>query len=158
MKILIVDDDVLNRMVLNKLLNFKSTEKHYHTFEATNGLEAVALCEEMEFDLIFMDPPFGKGLIASNLEIIADRGLCQGFLYLESEESETLDELPPSWRVHRQKRAGLGQIARQADQLRMVLKELLAFPFCLLRADVSGSRVSVLHAGIDVLAFVQLLH
>ncbi len=51
LNILIVDDNQINLHLANSILeNWK-----IHTHRATNGLEAVTLCEDLKFDLIFMD-------------------------------------------------------------------------------------------------------
>ncbi|MBL0708489.1 MAG: response regulator [Sulfurimonas sp.] len=51
-KILIVDDNDNNRLTLELLLeNFENIE----TSEATNGKEAVEMCEKEKYDLVFMD-------------------------------------------------------------------------------------------------------
>ncbi|VAW38873.1 BarA sensory histidine kinase (= VarS = GacS) [hydrothermal vent metagenome] len=49
--ILIVDDDETNRFVLETILQNTST----HILTVENGREAVRLCENRDFDLIFMD-------------------------------------------------------------------------------------------------------
>ena len=51
MKILIVDDDEMIRSVLREYIEFEGNE----AFEALNGMEAVKLCRENEYDLILMD-------------------------------------------------------------------------------------------------------
>ena len=51
LSILIVDDNHINLHLANSILqNWK-----INTYTATNGLEAVTLCAELQFDLIFMD-------------------------------------------------------------------------------------------------------
>lgn len=51
MKILIVDDQPLNRLVMKKLLKtMKFTEVH----EAKSGLAALEMVQRIDFDLIFM--------------------------------------------------------------------------------------------------------
>lgn len=48
-KILVVDDDPNVREVIKTVL------KRYHINEATNGREAIDMCDEERFDLILMD-------------------------------------------------------------------------------------------------------
>jgi len=48
-KILVVDDDPNVREVIKTVL------KKYHVTEATNGLEALDMCNEQRFDLVLMD-------------------------------------------------------------------------------------------------------
>ena len=51
MKILIVDDEEMIRGVLREYVEFEGNE----AFEAADGMEAVRLCRENEYDLILMD-------------------------------------------------------------------------------------------------------
>ena len=51
MKILIVDDEEMIRGVLREYVEFEGDE----TFEAGDGMEAVKMCKENDFDLILMD-------------------------------------------------------------------------------------------------------
>ena len=51
MKVLIVDDEAMIRNVLKEYVEFDGGE----AFEACDGMEAVKLCREKDFDLILMD-------------------------------------------------------------------------------------------------------
>ena len=51
MKILIVDDEEMIRMVLREYVEFEGDE----AYEAVDGMEAVRLCKENEYDLVLMD-------------------------------------------------------------------------------------------------------
>ena len=51
MKILIVDDEEMIREVLREYVEFEGNE----AFEAADGMEAVKLCRENDYDLILMD-------------------------------------------------------------------------------------------------------
>lgn len=51
MKILIVDDEEMIREVLKEYVEFEGNE----AFEAADGMEAVKLCKEKDYDLILMD-------------------------------------------------------------------------------------------------------
>ena len=51
MKILIVDDEEMIRMVLREYVEFEGNE----AYEAADGMEAVKLCRENDYDLILMD-------------------------------------------------------------------------------------------------------
>jgi len=50
-RILIVEDNVINRKIMRDLLRIH----HYETFEAVNGLEGVRVAKELLPDLIMMD-------------------------------------------------------------------------------------------------------
>ena len=51
MRILIVDDEEMIRAVLREYIEFEGNE----AFEAADGMEAVKLCRENDYDLILMD-------------------------------------------------------------------------------------------------------
>ncbi|WP_341502361.1 16S rRNA (guanine(966)-N(2))-methyltransferase RsmD [Gallaecimonas sp. GXIMD4217] len=58
-------------------------------------------------DLVFVDPPFRKGLAEDCLRLLAERGwLAEGaWIYLET-ESESPAQVPAGWRLHREIKAG----------------------------------------------------
>lgn len=51
MKVLIVDDEKMIRDVLREYVEFEGNE----AFEAEDGLQAVRMCKDMDFDIILMD-------------------------------------------------------------------------------------------------------
>lgn len=51
MKVLIVDDEEMIRNVLKEYIEFEGNE----TYEAENGLQAVKMCKENDYDIILMD-------------------------------------------------------------------------------------------------------
>lgn len=51
MKVLIVDDEVMIRNVLREYIEFEGNE----AFEAVDGMQAVKLCKENDYDIILMD-------------------------------------------------------------------------------------------------------
>ena len=51
MKILIVDDEEMIRGVLREYVEFEGNE----AFEAADGMEAVRMCKDADYDLILMD-------------------------------------------------------------------------------------------------------
>ena len=51
MKILIVDDEEMIRAVLREYVEFEGNEAH----EAEDGMQAVKLCRENDYDLVLMD-------------------------------------------------------------------------------------------------------
>lgn len=59
----------------------------------------------MTFDLVFLDPPFGQGLIAKCCKMIQHRSLLKdgGMVYIESEHEL---EPPDGWSVKKQATAG----------------------------------------------------
>lgn len=60
------------------------------------------------YDIVFIDPPFGSGLVAPTCSLLASRGLLAGNarVYVEMAASEPLPELPVDWALYRDKIAG----------------------------------------------------
>lgn len=60
------------------------------------------------FDLVFVDPPFRKGLIKPIAELLESRNLLadQAFIYIEAERELGALTVPDSWQLHREKHAG----------------------------------------------------
>jgi 16S rRNA (guanine966-N2)-methyltransferase len=60
------------------------------------------------FNLIFLDPPFSKDLLPKCIALIDDNHLLaeNGWIYLESEQDLASLNLPASWALHREKKAG----------------------------------------------------
>lgn len=60
------------------------------------------------FDLVFLDPPFGKGLAMQSLHWLEDKGwLAAGAkIYIEVEKQLDLDDAPDNWTLLKSKKAG----------------------------------------------------
>lgn len=60
------------------------------------------------FDVIFLDPPFGQGLVEPICRQLADAGLlaAYGKIYVETERKLALNDLPGRWRRLKYKQAG----------------------------------------------------
>jgi 16S rRNA (guanine966-N2)-methyltransferase len=60
------------------------------------------------FDIVFLDPPFEQGLLTPACQALeSGNWLTPGAaIYLESGARETDAEVPGSWRLHREKKAG----------------------------------------------------
>ena len=60
------------------------------------------------YNIVFLDPPFGRDLIATVAATLEARGLLAAgaFIYVECATQEHLPELPASWNLHREKTAG----------------------------------------------------
>ncbi|GFM87446.1 ribosomal RNA small subunit methyltransferase D [Pseudomonas cichorii] len=61
-----------------------------------------------QFDVVFLDPPFHQGLLASACTLLESRGWLAGnaWIYTESENAPSTTGLPGNWRLHREKKAG----------------------------------------------------
>ncbi|WP_133512654.1 16S rRNA (guanine(966)-N(2))-methyltransferase RsmD [Candidatus Thiosymbion oneisti] len=68
------------------------------------------------FDLVFLDPPFHKDLLAPSCTLLSSRGwLAPGALvYLEVPANRAVLSLPPDWTLIRDKRAGQVRFALAA--------------------------------------------
>ncbi len=63
---------------------------------------------ESQFDLIFLDPPFGKAMLAQCCELIEQRALLKpnGWIYIEAEKALQPLPVPAHWQLHRSLNAG----------------------------------------------------
>jgi len=76
------------------------------TTSAINWLKE-ANKQEKSFDVVFLDPPFHQQLVAPSCELLDSQGLVEqgSYIYIETEASLPL-QLPESWIIHREKKAG----------------------------------------------------
>lgn len=83
----------------------------------TDALNWLAQCDQ-QFDLIFLDPPFNKGLLPKCLELIESQNLLSknAWVYIESEQDLNKLNLPSSWRLHRDKKAGQVRLCLYQNQ------------------------------------------
>lgn len=60
------------------------------------------------FDIIFMDPPFRQGWLATLLPLLDAQGWVKpgGWVYVEHESDMPAQAVPACWQLHRQKTAG----------------------------------------------------
>ncbi|RMG36987.1 MAG: hypothetical protein D6720_03960 [Gammaproteobacteria bacterium] len=60
------------------------------------------------FDLVFLDPPFADRLLSEAARCLEQRGLLSAgaWIYLEQDGHRPWPELPATWRLHREGRAG----------------------------------------------------
>lgn len=58
--------------------------------------------------LVFVDPPFRKGLLEETLTLLEHNGWLadDALIYVESEVENGLPQVPVSWNLHREKVAG----------------------------------------------------
>ncbi|MCX8959486.1 16S rRNA (guanine(966)-N(2))-methyltransferase [Erwinia psidii] len=59
-------------------------------------------------DLVFIDPPFRKGLLEQTINQLEDGGWLEdgALIYVESEVENGIPSVPRSWQLHREKVAG----------------------------------------------------
>ena len=60
------------------------------------------------FDLVFLDPPFGKQLLQPVIDLLQVKGWLapRAWIYLEMEQNMADLALPANWRLYREKQAG----------------------------------------------------
>lgn len=65
------------------------------------------------FDILFLDPPFRKQMLAPCCEALETRGMLApgAYIYIEAEEELPQLPVPANWRLHRHQRAGQVQYA-----------------------------------------------
>jgi 16S rRNA (guanine966-N2)-methyltransferase len=77
------------------------------TLLSVDALDYLVHADEA-FDLIFLDPPFGQGLLEPVLELLFSRNLVKpnARVYIEFEASAQVPKLPEGWELIRDKKAG----------------------------------------------------
>jgi 16S rRNA (guanine966-N2)-methyltransferase len=75
-----------------------------HQAEAASWLAGPAT----PFDIVFIDPPYGSGLLADAMQSLESRGWLapQAFIYLEAPAKAGAPAMPEGWTLHRSGRAG----------------------------------------------------
>lgn len=60
------------------------------------------------FDVVFIDPPFRKGLLTETIQLLEKNQWLadESWIYVESEAESPLTDLPANWQLHREKIAG----------------------------------------------------
>lgn len=60
------------------------------------------------FDLIFLDPPFHQNLLPATCTLLEEKGWLaeRAWIYTESETPPSALQMPATWRLHREKKAG----------------------------------------------------
>ncbi len=73
----------------------------------SDALDYLQTCDQV-FDIIFLDPPYGKGLLADAISVIDQRQCLKagGLVYMEHESHAEMAELPPNWEPLKHKQAG----------------------------------------------------
>ncbi|MEH6473783.1 MAG: 16S rRNA (guanine(966)-N(2))-methyltransferase RsmD [Halopseudomonas sp.] len=63
---------------------------------------------EQAFDLVFLDPPFGRGMLAECCQLLEQQGLLKpdSWIYIEAEKALQPLPVPTNWQLHRSLNAG----------------------------------------------------
>ncbi len=90
-------------------------KQHLQTLQTNAGeirqgdaLQILATPPDLPFDIVFLDPPFNKGLITPCIEALESNGWLSenARIYLEAESSMRDLNLPKQWEILRQQKAG----------------------------------------------------
>ena len=94
----------------------RQLEQHLATLQAEDaeirqgdGLQILAAGpSEQPFDIVFLDPPFGKGLVTPCIEALKANGWLADHarIYIEAESDQKELRLPEHWEILRQQKAG----------------------------------------------------
>ena len=93
---------------------FNQLKTNIATLKATNieaiNTDSLAYLKQSgsPFDVVFIDPPFRKGLLDETLQLLEQNGWLadNAMIYIETEKELSLPELPESWQLYREKSAG----------------------------------------------------
>jgi 16S rRNA (guanine966-N2)-methyltransferase len=87
--------------------NLSELQAQNVTLECVDALEYLARAT-LPFDIVFLDPPFGQGMIEPVLRLLNDRELLRddARIYVEFEASASDLQLPEGWGFVRDKKAG----------------------------------------------------
>jgi len=63
---------------------------------------------DARYDVVFLDPPFGKGLIATCTQLLEEKNwlTADARIYLENEHDLPVANIPTHWHIDREKTAG----------------------------------------------------
>jgi 16S rRNA (guanine966-N2)-methyltransferase len=78
-----------------------------HVFHA-DSLDWLGLTNGQTFDIVFLDPPFHKGLVSPCCQLLEKNGWLSenALVYVEMEAGETIMPLPASWHLLKEKQGG----------------------------------------------------
>ena len=83
------------------------TSSHVHQGNALDILKGLnaSMLNELPYDIVFVDPPFGKDLVAPALTSLVENNLVRSgsVVYLEHESTLTTTTLPSHWQVIKEK-------------------------------------------------------
>lgn len=96
------------RSLRSNLQSLKAQNAEVVESNALTWLESQPKDMSARFDLVFLDPPFRKGLLKPITELLESRNLLaeNAYIYIETERELGTPELPDNWHLHREKHAG----------------------------------------------------
>jgi 16S rRNA (guanine966-N2)-methyltransferase len=104
-----IERDIASARQLNiNIQHLKSQNAEVIQADAVEWLKARQTDLESKYDLVFMDPPFRKNLVAPCCLLLESKNLLKegALIYVETESELTDPDVPPHWHEHRSKTAG----------------------------------------------------
>lgn len=76
--------------------------------ENRDALQGETAPSQAPFDIVFLDPPYHRDLLASAVSFLCDTGYLadDAWVYMECARDESIPPLPGNWHPHRSGRAG----------------------------------------------------
>ncbi|WP_117236409.1 16S rRNA (guanine(966)-N(2))-methyltransferase RsmD [Vibrio maerlii] len=73
-----------------------------------NALTVLTKSPSEPYDVVFLDPPFHKGLLAECIELLEKNNWLteHAMIYIETEKELAIENIPQHWHPHREKTAG----------------------------------------------------
>lgn len=105
-------------VVLNGVSDDDEPEAAICPGEIERTLPRIAEISEEPFDIILMDPPYGKGLCRKAMEIISEEGLLadEGIIVCEHRREEDLPETVGSFNMMKQRRYGISMLSLYSQE------------------------------------------
>ena len=93
-------------MIRDNIALLKATD--IATVMQADAMQLIGQLEPASVDIVFLDPPYGKGLVAESVKKLHDSQCLKpgALLYLEQESSLPDPELPEEWQILKRKQAG----------------------------------------------------
>ena len=109
----IVMSDISKKIIINLKNNAKTLETTDITFCCAKIPQQLYKIPNKPFNIIFIDPPFGKGLVELTCQQLLTTTLLNNnpLIYIEAEKSLSIkDIVPNTWSIYRHKIIGQTQI------------------------------------------------
>ncbi len=98
----------LDKQNAQLLIENKARLQATHATVINNSCLSVLAQAGTPFDVVFIDPPFHKGLLNETVQLLEKNHWLadESWIYIESEAELPLTDIPANWQLHREKIAG----------------------------------------------------